>query len=128
MNVKNFLTLAALVNLVYGLAFWLAPQGSADLYGYGAVTTPLSILVLQFLGMSLVAAGVMCWMARGAEQSAGRTAVLWFIAVADLLFLYMNVRTMMGGEEGSMNYVDLAVNAIFGFGALYFIMQDGKTA
>lgn len=128
MTVKNFLLLAATISVVYGLAFFLAPQGSADVYGYGAVTTPLSNLVVQFLGISFLAAAVMCFMARNAERSLGRTAVLWFVAVSELLFLYMDIRTMMAGDEGSMNFVDLAVNLVLGFGALYFIMQDRKAS
>jgi hypothetical protein len=128
MNVKNLFTLGVLVNLFYGLWFFLAPQGAADVYGYGAVATPLSNMILQFLGITFIATAAMCLAARTAEKSPGRTAVLSFIAVCQLLFLYMDIRTLMAGEEGSMNYLDLAVNVVFGFGALYFIMQDRKTA
>lgn len=128
MNVKNLLTLGVVVSLFYGLWFFLAPQSAANLYGYGTVTTPLSTLILQFFAITQIAAGVMCLVARNADKSPGRTAVLAFIAVSQLLFLYMDIRTMLAGEEGSMNYVDLAVNVVFGFGALYFIAQDRKTA
>ncbi|MHC4854736.1 MAG: hypothetical protein ACYTF5_22285 [Planctomycetota bacterium] len=126
MNVKNFLTLAAVVSLVYGLPYFLSPQGSANVYGYGEVTTPLSNLVLQFFAISMIATGVMCFIARNAERSVGRSAVLWYIAVSQLLFLYMDIRTMLAGDEGGMNYVDLVVNVVLGFGALYFISQDRK--
>ncbi len=128
MNVKNFLTLAVVVNLFYGLWFFLAPQGAANVYGYGAVTTPLSNLILQFLGITFIAAAVMCLVARKADKSSGRTAVLSFLAASEMLFLYMDIRTMLAGDEGSMNYLDLAVNVVLGFGALYFIVQDRKTA
>ncbi len=33
---------------------------------------------------------------------------------------------MLAGDEGGMNYVDLVVNVVLGFGALYFISQDRK--
>ena len=128
MNTKNLFTLAIVVNLCYGLAFFLAPQGSADVYGYGAATTPLTNLLVQFFGITFIATAAMCLVARTADKSPGRTAVLSFIAVSQLLFLYMDIRTMIAGDEGSMNYLDLAVNVVFGFGALYFIAQDRKTA
>jgi len=73
MNAKGFLTLAGVINLFYGLWYFLGPQNAADAYGYGLVTTDLSTLILQFLGISFIAAGVMCVVARGAEKSAGRT-------------------------------------------------------
>jgi len=49
-------------------------------------------------------------------------------AVSQPLFLYMDIRTMLTGDEGSMNYLDLAINVVFGFGALYFLAQDRKAA
>lgn len=128
MNVKNFLTLAGLLSLVYGLWYFLAPQNAADVYGYGAVTTELSTLLVQFFGITFFAAGVMCLVARDAQKSPGRTGVLSFLMVSQLLFLYLNVRTMMAGGEGNMNYVDLAVNAVIGLGALYFIVRDREAA
>lgn len=126
MNVKNFLMLAAVVSLCYGLSFFLVPQAAADVYGYGAVTTPLSTLILQFFGITFIAAAAMCYVARNAEKSPGLTAVLSFLAVSGLLFLYMNIKTMVVGDEGMMNYLDLAVNVVIGFGAVYFLMRDSK--
>lgn len=126
MNVKNFLTVAAAISLLYGLPYFLAPQGSANVYGYGAIATPLTLLLVQFLGITLIAAGIMCATARAAERSPGRTAVLTYLAVSQLLFLYMDIRTMIAGDEGAMNYLDLAANVVLGFGAVYFIIQDRK--
>ena len=126
MNVKNFLVLAAVVSLGYGLSFFLVPQAAADVYGYGAVTTPLSNLILQFFGITLIAAAAMSFVARNAEKSPGLTAVLAFLAVSQLLFLYMDIRTMVAGDEGMMNYLDLAVNVVLGFGALYFLTRGSK--
>ncbi len=128
MNVKHFLTLAGPISLVYGLWYFVAPQHAAEVYGYGAVTTDLSTLLVQYFGITFIATAVMCFAARDAQKSPGRTGVLSFLVVSQLLFLYMNVRTMLAGGEGAMNYLDLAVNAVIGFGALYFITQDRKAA
>lgn len=98
MTVRNFLTVAVVINLVYGLAFFLAPQGSAEVYGYGAMTTPLTNLLVQFFGITFIAAAMMCLVARSADKSTGRTAVVYFIAVSELLFLYMDIRTMIAGR------------------------------
>ena len=78
----------------------------------------MSTLLVQFLGITFIAAGVMCFVARDAQKSPGRTGVLSFLMVSQLLFLYMDVRTMMAGEEGNMNYLDLAVHIVIGLGAL----------
>lgn len=128
MTVKHLLLFGTVAYLAYGLAFFFAPQASADVYGYGAIATPLALLIAQFLGIYCLAAGAMCFVARSADRSPGRTAVLWFVAVSQLLSLYMDIRTMLAGDEGMMNYLDLAVNILLGFGALYFILQERKPA
>ena len=127
MNTKNFLSLAAVANLLYGLWYFLTPQGAANVYGFGAATTPLSNLMLQFMGILFFAEGVMCTVARKAEKSIGRTAVLTFVSVSSLLCFLMDIKTLMG-DPGTMDYVDTVINGLFGFGALYFIVQDRRTA
>jgi len=120
---KRFFTLAMVVNLSYGFWYFLAPQGAANVYGFGAATTPLSNLMLQFMGILFFSEGVMCAVARKAEKSLGRTAVLTFISVSSLLCFFMDIKTLMG-DPGTMDYVDTVVNGLFGCGALYYILQD----
>jgi hypothetical protein len=107
------------------LWYFLAPQGAANVYGFGAITTELSNLMLQFMGTLFIAEGVMCGVARTAEKSPGRTALVTFVAVSALLCFYLDIRTIMG-DPGTMDYVDMVINGLFGFGALYFIVQDRK--
>ena len=128
MNVKTLLSFAGLVSAGYGVWFFFAPQHAAEVYGYGDLTTDLSTMILQFFAIAMLAVGVMCWMARDAAKSTGRTAVLWSLAVGQILFLYMNAKAATAGVETSINYVDILLNAVFGFGAVYFILQDRKEA
>lgn len=127
MNVRIFLSLAALANVFYGLWYLLAPDNAAEVYGVAAVATDLSRWLLQFLGVMCFATGVMCAIARNAEKSLGRTAVLAFVAVAGLLCFYLDVKTLMG-EPGTMDWVDTVVNGFFGFGAAFLILRDRKVA
>jgi len=125
MNIRTFLTFAMIANFGYGLWYFLVPQGAANVYGFGAATTDLSNTMLQFLGILFFAEGVMCAVARKAEASLGRTAVLTFICVSSLLCFYMDIRTLLG-EPGTMDYLDTVINALFGFGALAYILRDRK--
>ena len=125
MKVRDFLTLAMIVNLGYGLSYFLAPQATSDFYGFGGLTTPLSNSMLQFMGTLFIAEGVMCGVARNAEKSLGRTAVLSFVMLSALLCFYLDVKILLE-EPGMMDYFDSGVNALFGFGALYYIIQDRK--
>ena len=126
MKVKTFLALSMIASLAYGLFYFLLPQATADFYGFGSITTPLSNSMLQFMGVLFIAEGVMCGVARNAERSLGRTAVLTFVMVASLLCFYLDVKILLD-EPGMMDYFDSVVNALLGFGALYYILQDRKS-
>lgn len=93
------------------------------MYGFGELTTPLSNTIYQFLGIMFIADGVMCGVAVRAEASIGRSAVLVFVAVSSLLCSYMDVLTVMG-QPGTMDYIDLVVNLLFGVGAVWFVYKD----
>lgn len=125
MNVKRFITLAMVANLFYGLWYFLAPQNAANIYGFGTATTQLSNQMLQFMGILFFAEGVMCAVARNAEKSLGRTAVLTFVAVSSLLCFFMDIKTLMS-DPGTMDYVDTVVNGLFGLGATYYVAKDQK--
>lgn len=125
MSTRTFLTIAMIANLGYGLWYFLAPQGAANVYGFGAATTELSNVIFQFLGIMFFAQGVMCAVARNAGPSLGRIAVLTFVCVSSLLCFYMDIRTLLGAP-GTMDYIDTVVNALFGFGALAIILRDCK--
>ncbi|MBP6506199.1 MAG: hypothetical protein KA257_01430 [Opitutaceae bacterium] len=126
MKTRPFLTIAMIANLIYGCWYFLAPQGAANAYGFGAATTELSNLIFQFLGIMFIAEGVMCAVARQAENSLGRIAVLAFISISSLLCFYMDIKTLLG-EPGTLDYIDTVVNALFGFGALTILIRDRKT-
>lgn len=123
MTTKHFLLLATFANLTYGVCYTLLPQPTAEVYGFGADMTPLSTVLLQFMGVLFFAEGVMCAVAMNAEHSLGRIAVLTFVAVSSLLCFLLDIRTLLG-TPGTMDVVDTVVNALFGFGALYYIRKD----
>jgi hypothetical protein len=81
---------------------------------------------LKLLGVAILAGGVLALAARGASKSIGRTAVLYYRAVSQLLYLLLNIMGLSSGGTGTMTYIDMVVQVILGLGAIYFILQDRK--
>jgi uncharacterized protein YjeT (DUF2065 family) len=127
MNVRVFLTLAALINLFYGFWYFLAPDHVAQVYGFAAAATELSQWMLRFLGVFSLSTGVMCAVGRNAEKSPGRTAILAAQAVAGLLCFYLDVKTLLG-TPGTMDWIDTVINGLLGFGAAFYLIRDRKSA
>ncbi len=69
MNVRNFLTIAAIIALLFGIGFVLIPIPLASLFGIAL--NPVSVYLAQLDGASLVALGIINWFYRDATNLHG---------------------------------------------------------
>ena len=123
MNVKNFLSVYAVLVLIYGILFLFLTGKAIDIYG--GTSTPLLVNALQGIGTVFVAAGVMSWMAREASVSHGRKAILMFIALGSLIFAIRSIMAIATGSVTSNQaYIDLVVQVIFAVGGFYFFSKE----
>ena len=125
MSTKNFLSIYAVVILLYGLLFLFLPGTAYDLYGISDQSSDLSTNLLQGLGSVFIPAGIMSWLARDASASHGRKGILVFIALSSLIFLIRNLMGVFAGVTfGAMTYVDLIVQALFAGGGFYLLRNE----
>ncbi len=69
MNVRTFLTIAAVIAFLFGLGFVIIPGGVAALYG--VMLDPIGTYIAQLFGAALLALGVINWSARDAREMDG---------------------------------------------------------
>ncbi len=69
MNVRTFLTVAAIIALLFGLGFVLVPAPLASLFNI--TLDPVSIYLAQLDGASLIALGIINWFYRDAANLHG---------------------------------------------------------
>jgi hypothetical protein len=69
----------------------------------------------------------MCAVGRDAERSPGRSAILTFQAIAGLLCLYIDVKTLLRTPD-TMDWIDTGVNGALGFGAAFYHLRDRRPA
>ena len=63
MSAKTFLTISAVIAVLFGLAFVLAPTAAGSIYGIPP--EPHTALALQFFGSVLIGIAVVNWFAEG---------------------------------------------------------------
>ncbi len=66
MNVKIFLTIAAVIALLFGLGFVLVPGPLTSLFG--VTLDPVGTFVAQLFGAALLGLGTINWLARGLSE------------------------------------------------------------
>lgn len=73
MNLKAFLTIHAIIALVYGIGFIVMP---GVLVGYfGGHLGPAGVFMGRLFGSALLTYAAVLWLARGAEDSTARRAI-----------------------------------------------------
>ena len=68
MNAKIFLTISAVIAVLFGLAFVLSPTATGSIYG--VPPDPHTALSSQFFGSALISIAVVNWFAR--DSAIGR--------------------------------------------------------
>src|SRR5271163_4292499 len=83
MNAKTYLTISAVVAVLFGLAFLLAPTATASVYG--VPPEPHTALNLQFFGSALIGFGAVQWFARDFRDWEAVRGILIASIIADAL-------------------------------------------
>ena len=114
MNLRTFLTIAAVVALVYALGLILMPAFMASTYGLG--TSASEILLSRFFGVELLVLGLITWLAKDLTGDSVRPIITGNLignAVGTIIAL-------MGTLSGVMNSVGWSAVAVYFLLALGF--------
>ncbi len=118
MNVKAVLTVAAIYLAVLGIGFMLVPR-QIGVEAVPADASPALIAYLRVLGGPFLGIAAMNWMARNAEPSATRDAILIGNIVGFACVAAMDVWGVFTGGARSVAKVFLVVHVLM---AVAFVM------
>ncbi len=119
MSAKLFLTISAVLAILYGLAFVLIPSQMAPIYGVPA--DPHSALNLQFFGSALIALAVVNWFARDFRDWDAVRGVLIADVVSDIVGGGVNLLGTFQGLLNGMAWTSTLIYALLLVGALYCV-------
>lgn len=124
MEAKTYLTIAAIVAILYGLCFVLIPGNVMLLFG-GPPEVHVN-LNLQFCGAALLAWGVITWFARSFRDWDAVRGVLIGSAVGDAVLLLVNIWATTQGFLNELVWSTTIVTALLLFGALYCLFAGAR--
>ena len=117
MSAKLFLTIAAVLAILYGLAFVFIPSQMAPIYG--VPLDPHTILETQFFGSALIGLGVVFWFARDFRDWDAVKGVLIATMVGSIVGGGVNLLGTFQGLINGMAWSTTVIYALLLIGSLY---------
>lgn len=124
MDSKLYLTIAAIVAILYGIGFVLIPANLVGLYG--VKPDPNVILNIQFFCAALIGLGVIFWLARDFADWAAVRGVLIGAVVSDAIGLLVNLWGTMQGLMNGLAWSSTIVYILLLLGALYCLATGSR--
>jgi uncharacterized membrane protein len=114
-----FFVVAAIVTVLFGLAFLIIPD---QIVGwYGVAVDDASRLMGRFFGSALIALAIVIFMARDLGPSPTLTGILWAGLVADGIPALLNLWASATGLVNGLGWVTMVINILFAAGFGYFL-------
>jgi hypothetical protein len=126
MKLQTLMVIKAVVCIVFGpiLLFWPGPiltlLGSS--FGPGAAITA------REYGAALVGNFLLAWIARKAEASTARRAILWDLFVYDAIAFIAVLAIQLSGGMNPLGWCIVAIYIFFAIGFGYFLLPRSKAA
>ena len=117
MNLRTFLTVSALVALLYAVGLILMPVFMATTYGLG--TSASEQLLSRFFGVELLALGLIQWLAKDLPTANVRPIIMGSL-IADIVGTIVSLMGTLGGVMNSLGWSAVAIYLLLGLGFAYF--------
>ena len=118
MKLSAFLTIAALLALVFGLSFLFVP--GATLAPYGVTADPAGIYMARYFGAALIQVGLVIFLARNVEDRAAQRAIVLGSCIGVLAGLGVAVSAQLSGAVNALGWSTVAIYLFLLLGYGYF--------
>jgi uncharacterized membrane protein YfcA len=118
MRLSTFLTIAALLALVFGIGFILAP--SAMLAQYGVTTDAGGLLMSRFFGGALLQVGVLIYLARAVTDADAQRAIVLGSLVGSIVGLAVALEAQTSHVVNALGWSTVAIYLLLALGYGYF--------
>ncbi len=120
MNLKNLFTIAAVLSLLFGLAFLLMPVTALSWYGPESMPAA-GILMTRLFAASLLGVAVLAWLVRSQGASEARSAIVLGLVVMNTLGFVVSLQAQLAvGGPNQLGWSTVAIYLLMGLGFAYF--------
>ena len=126
MSFRMFLSIVAILGIVHGAAFVVAPDQVAMLYGLS--TSAAVALMSRFFGAALLGWCGIIWSARSFRDDTAIRSVLLATAVAEAIGILISIAGTLSGTLNALGWLAVAIYAFGAIGCAYFAMGQKKLA
>lgn len=124
MKLSAFLGLAGALGILFGLEFLLIPEMA--LAQYGVPTEAHNQMQARYFGSTLLAFGLVLWLARGTLDTTARRALLLASAAGNLVGLLLSLWSRFAGLQSLLAWLSVAIYGALFLGAMYFLLRPGQ--
>ena len=124
MKLSAFLGLAGALGILFGLEFLLIPEMA--LAQYGVPTEAHNLMQARYFGSTLLAFGLLLWLARGTQDASAQRALLVASVVGNLVGVVLGLWSRFAGLQGLLAWLSVAIYGALLLGALYFLLRPGR--
>jgi nitrate reductase gamma subunit len=124
MKLSAFLGLAGALGILFGLEFLLIPEMA--LAQYGVPSEAHNQMQARYFGSTLLAFGLVLWLARGAQDAATQRALLLASVIGNLVGLLLSLWSRFAGLQGLLAWLSVAIYGVLLLGALNFLLRPGR--
>ena len=126
MKLSTWLTIAAVVAVVFGLAFVLVTGPLLSFYGI--TLDKAGTLVAQLFGAALMGFAVLNWFARNVTDREARQAILLANLASDTVGFVMALIGQLAGVANALGWSTVALYLLLALGFAYFQFMKPSTA
>lgn len=119
MTLNAFLSIAAVIGIVFGIGMLIVPEQVFELYAIPS--SEGSKVIARSLGALIFSVGIMNWIARGVEDSVALRAILYGNLAIHLLTLVTDLLALTSGAMSAQGWGLVILHTLLGGGFAYFV-------
>jgi hypothetical protein len=119
MTLKSYFSIFAVLSVLFGIGFVLAPD--QVLINYGVESSPAIALMSRLFGGTLLALAVILWSARDFHDRTAVRAVLIGLGVSDVVNLVVALVAVTSGTVNALGWSTVLIYLCGALGAGYFL-------